>query len=52
MSAGRLAQINQIIGELKGSFKAQSDVGFAYKNLCLVIKDEMSEKLAHRKIKI
>ena len=49
MNAGCLAQINQIIGELEGSFRAQSD---AYKNLCSVIKDEMSEKLAHRKITI
>ena len=51
MSAGCLAQINQIIWELGGSFRAQSDVDSAYKNLCSVIKDEMSEKLAHRKIK-
>ena len=52
MSAGCLAQINQIIEELNGSFRAQSDVDSAYKNLCSVIKDEMPEKLAHRKIKI
>ena len=40
------------MGELGGSFRAQADVDSAYKNLCSVIKDEMSEKLAHRKTKI
>ena len=51
MGVDGLGQINQITGELEGSFRAQSDVDAAYKNK-RVYKIRNVEKLNNRKIKI
>ena len=46
------AKLNDIMGELEGSYRLQNDVDAAYGKLCEIVKGEMLEKLNYKTIKI
>ena len=46
------AKLNDIMGELEGSYRLQTDVDAAYGKLCEIVKGEMLEKLNYKTIKI